>query len=340
MIFNFKKIISVGLPLSGLMFIATESQADCNITTSGDVSIGSISSIALNETGIQSNQFSAGLSCQAFATFATLNYIKYRVDLMPVNYKNSVTGESLTVNYLDAANNSISLGNEVNLGGFSLINLFSGPSGSLQFKAKVNSGQTVSPGTYRAQTPFKVKWYYSVPGLGIGPIAVYFQSPGVKLNLLGLLTDWGTGSDASFNLVIKVLPDCRISTNNINFGTAAFATEFEPVQTSMGIRCSAKTAYNVSLDDGLYLQNGFQRAMKSNSGNNYLRYEIYKNSTTERWGNWGSERWSSADATTNPGNYNGTVQQGYSFTAKVLDFNPDNLPAGNYKDTLTVKVEF
>jgi len=334
-----KKIIPAGLLFSGLILITTQSQADCSVNSSGDVSIGKIPSITLTESGIQSNQFSAGLRCQAFLTFATLNYIKYRVDQMPVNYINIVTGERLIVNYLDTADNPISLGKEVELGGFSLINLFSGPSGALQFKAKINSGQVVSPGIYRAESPFKVKWYYSVPAIGIGPISLYFQSPGLKLNFLGFLTDWGTGSDASLSLSVEVLPDCRISTNDVNFGTAAFASEFQPVKTSMGIRCSVKTPYKVSLNDGLYPQNGNQRAMKSETGNNYMSYEIYKNSTTERWGR-NNEQWSSDVATTNPGIYDANTQQGYAFTTKILDTNSLSLPAGKYSDTVTVQVEF
>ena len=79
--------------------------------------------------------------------------------------------------------------------------------------------------------------------------------------------------------------------------------------------------------------------MKSETGNNYLSYEIYKNATTERWGSIGNERWSSLEATTNPGQHN-TNQQGFAFTAKVLDTNSPSLPAGNYSDTITVNVEF
>ena len=126
----------------------------------------------------------------------------------------------------------------------------------------------------------------------------------------------------------------------MNLGTAAFADAFVPVQTSMGIRCSAKTPYNVGLNNGLNPRSRPQRAMKSETRNNYLRYEIYKNSSTERWGSNGSERWSSANATTNPGNYDAKNQQGYSFTTKILETNSDNLPAGKYSDTVTVQVEF
>jgi spore coat protein U-like protein len=341
-----KKIIPVSLLYTGLMLISVHSYADCNVSTSGNVSIGNIPSITLAETGIQSAKFNAGISCQAFLTLLTNNYLYYRIDQMPVSYINSVTGERITVNYLDSANNPISVGSGRDLGGFALVNLFSGPGGSLQFIANVNPGQAVSPGIYRAEKPFKIKWWYSVTAFGIGAISTKFESPGFSRGYLGFGPEswggsWGSGRDASFDLSLEVLPDCRISTRDVNFGTAAFASEFKPVNTSMGIRCSAKTPYRVSLNNGLYPQGSIsQRAMKSETSNNYMSYEIYKNSSTERWGSNGSERWSSANATTNPGNYDARSQQGYAFTTKILESNSNNLPAGKYSDTVTVQVEF
>jgi len=335
-----KKIIPAGLLFSGLILITAQSYADCSVNSSGNVSIGKVPSITLAENGVQSSQFSAGLSCSGFS-LAALNttYLKYRVDQMPANYINSVTGERLTVNYLDTNSNPITVGQERDMSSFTIINFFTGPNGALPFYAKINPGQAVSPGIYRAETPFKVKWYYSVPAIAVAGIGFYFSSPGFNRGILGIGFDWGSGSDSSLNLSIEVLPDCRIATNDVNFGTAAFADAFTPVKTSMGIRCSVKTPYKVSLNDGLYPQNGNQRAMKSETGNNYMSYEIYKNSSTERWGR-NNEQWLSDVATTNPGIYDAKTQQGYAFTTKVLETNSLSLPAGKYSDTITVQVEF
>lgn len=336
-----KKIIPAGLLCAGLILIAAQSQADCNVNSSGNVSIGKVPSITLAENGVQSSQFSAGLSCSGFSlAFANMTYLKYRVDQIPANYINSATGERLTVNYLDTNDKVIARGNEVDMSTFTIVNFFTGPDSSLPFYAKINSGQAVSPGIYRAETPFKVKWYYSVPEAALVGLGSYFHSPNFDRGFWGFGLKWGTGSDASLNLSIEVLPDCRISTRDVNFGTAAFATAFEPVQTSMGIRCSVKTPYKVGLNNGLYPQSGNQRAMKTSSGNNFLRYEIYKNTTSERWGSNGSEQWLSTNATTNAGVYDAKTQQGYTFTTKILENNPDNLPAGVYSDTITVQVEF
>ena len=80
--------------------------------------------------------------------------------------------------------------------------------------------------------------------------------------------------------------------------------------------------------------------MKASANNTYLQYELYKNHNQQRWGNTGTERWSSNDASSNAGILNGTTQQTYQFTAKVLPDNPDSLPADTYSDTITVDVTF
>ena len=96
-----KKIIPASLLFSGLILLTAQSQAQCVITSSGNVTMGAISSMTLAEQGTQSNQFSAGLRCEGFSLAALNNtYLKYRVDQMPVSYKNAGTGEVLTVDYL------------------------------------------------------------------------------------------------------------------------------------------------------------------------------------------------------------------------------------------------
>lgn len=340
MIINLKRIFPMGL-LAGSLFVAAQSNAACQVSSGSSYSIGSMSSIALMDTGVASNQFNAGLSCTGFSLAAlNMTYLKYKVSQIPESYKNTITGEQLYVSYLDTNNNPITINQEVDLSSFTILNFFSGPNNSLPFYVRINAGQAVSPGIYKSEVPYKVRWYYSVPALAVAGLGIYFESFGFSRGILGLGFNWGSGEDVTTDLSIEVLPDCRISTNNVNFGTAAFANAFEPVQTSLGIRCSVRTPYHVSLNNGLYPRNGNQRAMKSIIGNNYLNYEIYKNSTTERWGSSGTERWSSLNATTNAGIHDARTQQGYAFTAKILDNNSANLPSGTYKDTLTVQIEF
>ncbi|MEI1672847.1 Csu fimbrial tip adhesin CsuE [Acinetobacter baumannii] len=334
-----KKLLRHLCMFSGLMLTGNLAHAACSVSASGTSSI-SVPSIYLMENGENSSQFNSGLSCTGFSlALANMTYLKYRVEQMSNSFTNAQTGEKLNAIILDSNNEIISLGQEKDMSSFTLVNLFSGPDGNLPFYIRLPAGQSVSPGVYRADSPLKVKWFYSVPAVAIVGIGAFFESPGFKRGVLGIGFNWGSGADSLGSLSINVLPDCRILAQDVNFGTAAFASKLEPVQSSMGIRCSVNTPYYVSLNNGLSPQNGNQRAMKSQTGNTFLKYDIFKNSSNDRWGS-GNERWSSLNATINPGVHNGVTQQNYVFTTKIVDENADTIPAGTYQDTVTVQVEF
>lgn len=324
------------------MFVAitvlhTDLYADCKVSTSHNLLATTIPSITLAEQGELSTQFSAGLSCSGLGA-GNKTYLKYQVSQLPLKFVNATLSDSLNVIYLDTNKKLVTLGEEVDLTSFSLINFFSGPDGAIPFYLKIPAGQSVAPGRYVSETLFEVRWFYSVPALSVGGIGFFHSSPGFRRpSLLGNL-EWGAGESSGVFLMIDVLPDCRITVNDVNLGTSAFVDKFEPVVTSMGVRCSAKTPYTVSLNNGMYAQGDKQRAMKLSSGNSFMKYEIYKNTSMNRWGS-ASESWSSAQATINSGQYNGRTQQGYSFTTKILP-NQSNLPVGTYSDTVTVQVEF
>lgn len=72
------------------------------------------------------------------------------------------------------------------------------------------------------------------------------------------------------------------------------------------------------------------------SGNNRLSYEIYKASTTNRWGSVGTERWtSSASSSTSS---DGLLRT-YNYTTVVLP-SQSTPPAGTYTDTVVVDIAF
>lgn len=334
------KLINNGLLILGSVFCGNYAYASCSVSsTTSNVTV-SVPSITLYENGQASSQFQSGLSCEGFSlAFLNMTYLKYRVEQMSNYFTNAKTGEKIFANLYDTDSGSISPGLEKDLSRYSILNFFSGPNGSLPFYYQIPAGQNVSPGDYVAERPFQLKWFYSVPAVAVAGIGIYFESPGFRRGALGVGFRWGSGVDSTQTLKIKVLPDCRILTNDVNFGTVAFVEQFEPIQTSMGIRCSINTPYFVSLNNGLYPQDGNQRAMKAQTSNDFLRYDIYKNSTTEHWGS-GNESWSSLNATINPGVHDGITQQGYMFTAKILDNNSNLLPAAKYQDSITVEVTF
>ena len=72
------------------------------------------------------------------------------------------------------------------------------------------------------------------------------------------------------------------------------------------------------------------------SGANRLSYEIYKGSSSNRWGSAGTERWSStiSSAVSADG-----LTRGYNYTARILT-SQSTPPAGNYSDSVVVDLSF
>ncbi len=63
----------------------------------------------------------------------------------------------------------------------------------------------------------------------------YYDSPNLKTNLIGKITDWGTGQDAIINIELIVEKDCKINAQNINFGTAPLVSKFNPITGTVQI---------------------------------------------------------------------------------------------------------
>ena len=313
--------------------------ADCTVSSNAVISLGTLSSIAFSENGLARTQFNSGLACNSFSVaLIDITYIKYRAEQFSTVLTNSVNNDSLSVIFRDKNGNVIQQGLDVDLSSLTILSLFSGPSNSIPFTVEASSGQVVSPGTYTLTLPFRVTWYYSVPALAILGLGAFYESPGFQRPGLISSINWGSGKSSTTTLKLTIDSDCRITTNDVNFGTAAFSTDFQPVNTSLDIRCSSKTPYSVGLSNGENYAVNAQRAMKS--GNNYLQYELYKNTSQYRWGSAGAERWSSAEASSNAGIYNGTTQQVYNFSSIILGTNTTTLPAGVYTDNVTVDVTF
>ena len=97
--------------------------------------------------------------------------------------------------------------------------------------------------------------------------------------------------------------------------------------------CSKGSTYTVGLSNGSYV-NGTQRQMAS--GANRLSYEIYKGTSSNRWGPSGTDRYSSASATSVSTD---GVTRGYNYTARILT-TQTTPPAGNYTDSVVVDVSF
>lgn len=319
----------------GLLGVSTQKIfANCT-TPSSSITLGPLSSFNVPSLNSTENQISGGLSCSGTLTLLSTQYIKYTALNIPTKLRHTNGINSADITILDYDKKVVTTSESRDLSRFVVISFFSGPNSSIPFYIRVNENTNLVPGTYKGQ--FTVKWFWHIPYLGIAGISLYYDSPGLKTNWSGI-TDWGTGQDAIINLELIVEKDCRINAQNINFGTAPLVSKFNPVTGTVQITCSAQTPYTVGLSNGQnYSQN---RRMKNLSSNNYLPYEIYKNTTTQRWGYLGADRWLSANASQNAGIYDGSVTQGYAYTAKIIDDGSNASVEGTYKDNLILEVAF
>lgn len=178
------------------------------------------------------------------------------------------------------------------------------------------NGQTVSAGTY--QGVLTLNLYYSICADG----ALFLCGTNQQGNLPLTLT-----------VSMTVANDCTaITAAALNFDSAPVAKSFPTRSGSIGVTCTKGYAYTLGIDNGLYAS-GAVRRMASGTTNR-LSYEIYKGSTTSRWGVSGSERW--ASAISSAVSTDGTLRT-FNYTAQVLP-NQTTPPAGTYSDTLTIDI--
>ncbi|TCM63803.1 spore coat protein U-like protein [Acinetobacter calcoaceticus] len=329
-----KHILKSFIILSSFVLLK-QVHADCSIYN-GSSDLGNYSSIEMDERGVDRASTISGLRCKTGINLSVRTFIKFEVNDIPDTLVSKDTTDSLKIYFEDINGYRLFVGAGREYKEYNLLSLFSKTNNDFIFLATIPAGQTVAPGRYNLSTPAKLRWYYAVPNGGIGCRFVnYDKSPGVELDYWHcVIKNWGSGYPSAVNYSLTILPDCRIATEDVNFGTSAFANAFEPVKTTLGVRCAVKTPYTVGLSNG---QNGERRLR---SGNNYLNYELYKSPAKLRWGANGAERWSSTEATTNPGVHDGKTQQTYILESEILKSNNPNLPAGTYTDKVTVDVKF
>lgn len=329
------KMIAKTIVYLGLATLSAQVLAACDLSQNAWIEFPKQSSISIDSDGVNNQSFNSGLKCPGVLDIGSYTYVKYQVESIPTYLQNTQNSDVININIKDVDGNNVTEGVENDLSRLSLVSLFNGANKSIEFYIFVTKGEMVSPGTYESRTQFRLRWYYSVSVVGVAGIGIFNSSPG--FSRIG--PKWGSGVESTTNFKIVIDADCRVSTQNISFGTSAFATQLQPVMTEVGIRCSSKTPYTVSLNNGTNA-NGTQRRLKSISGNNYILYEIFKGMTNQRWGSSASELWESSEATSQAGVYDGKTSQVYQLRAEVSPNNSDTLPAGEYTDTLHLEVAF
>lgn len=178
-------------------------------------------------------------------------------------------------------------------------------------------GQSVSAGPYTG-TLF-LNLYYSICIVGTV--------------LTGCTTRETGNLTVNLPVSITITNDCTaIAAPAVAFGSAPVAKSFPSISQSITVTCTKDYAYTLGIDNGVNAS-GTTRRM-AGTGSNRLSYEIYKGSTTSRWGSTGAERWGSSVSTQLSSD--GTLRT-FTYTAQVLP-NQTTPPGGTYGDTLTIDI--
>ncbi|MFC0228342.1 Csu type fimbrial protein [Serratia aquatilis] len=137
--------------------------------------------------------------------------------------------------------------------------------------------------------------------------------------------DLSQTNNPTVTLQATLKDDCRIiSTPDVNFD-GAFSSELWHLQ-SISVRCTNTTPYTISFQ-GLNDINGWHQ-MKSQTSDTFLRYQMYKDiSHTQVW----------------DGSKTAGVGTGKEYVVEVYyatDPSQPNVPAGVYKDTVTMTLSY
>lgn len=312
-----------------ILLIATPpAWAACSVSTTPGA-FGSVSSFTLNST---EQATSANLLVQCDVVLGLLNN-----DTVTMTYTGATVSagnraslkrtDNLTVadvvpvrlcGQSGCANNSeVTIGGSYTWSGSTLLSLLGSTRFTLPLFFRTITGQNVSAGPYQVTLNFNV--YYNICQVGALGACVTTQTNTVATTM---------------QLNLTVTNDCiTLTAPNVNFGSAPLVKNFPAISQTVSVTCTKGSAYTVGINNGSYA-NGNVRNMAS--GNNRLSYEIYKASTTERWGSVGSERWASSASSSVSSD---GLLRTYDYTARVLT-TQSTPPAGTYSDTVVVDIAF
>ncbi|MFV9669935.1 spore coat protein U domain-containing protein [Pantoea sp. Ep11b] len=320
------------LLLAGLLLLPSLGYAACSLPASS-ASFGSVSTFVANTT-ISSVTTNANVNCGSGSAVSLLGNNQITFQLTGATNSNGTRGILKRSGDTGSDNVPVRLctdsacASELTIGGTpfvygsqTLINL-AGLLGSLNFAIPVYlrtvPGQVVAAGTYQVTLNMAVT-YRICTSIAIGGLCLSEQNGSgvIPINLTAILTN-----------------DCTtITSPNISFGSAPLVGSFSAVTQTINVLCSKGSTYTVGLSNGSYPV-GSVRNMAS--GANRLSYEIYKGSSSNRWGSAGTERWSStiSSAVSADG-----LTRGYNYTARILT-SQSTPPAGNYSDSVVVDLSF
>lgn len=316
--------------LLALWLVSLPLQAVCTVTIANG-GFGSLSSFTVNSTE-QQTSVNLVVTCDAILNLLTSDTVSMNVQSASATVgtrpamkrtDNLTVTDAIPVRVCGTSSCSNSTETPISQtytwSGSTLLSLLGSKSYTLPVYFRTVAGQSVSAGSYQVSVTVNVS--YSVCPTGL--VGICLGTP-------------QTGTTAVTTvLTMTVTNDCiTISAPDVNFGSAPLVSNFPTVSQSVAITCTKGSVYTVGINNGVNAGSGSVRNMVS--GSNVMSYDIYKGSTSARWGPTGTDRWASSAASSVSAD--GTVNT-YNYTAKVLT-GQNTPPAGSYTDTLIVDIAF
>ncbi|WP_053061775.1 Csu type fimbrial protein [Photobacterium ganghwense] len=292
------------------------------------VQFGSVSSLTVNTAPQQSSaQPHAGITCDFVSVLSVLSG-----DKVSVRFTSNGAGQMKTkadsessLAYQIFADSALSFKYEFdqtyNFFDAGLIELFDlfGKSAEFPLYVRTQANSNLSAGVYTDHITVSWVWAYCV--VSVGEICIGSNSGSAQ---------------STITLELTVTPDCIITAPDLNFGTAPLVAGFDPVNQTISLTCTKGSVYTVGLSDG---QNSVSGQRRMAFGSDYLAYEIYKSSGTDRWGSTNGERRGSGDADGGAGSPDGITPQTFNYSATILT-DQATPPPGIYTDSIVVDVQF
>lgn len=132
----------------------------------------------------------------------------------------------------------------------------------------------------------------------------------------------------SFAVLANVIPNCKVTAQNINFGNSGVLDTAVDANGGLGVTCTPGTAYNIGLNNGLTGTGPTARRMTL--GSQAVTYGLYKDAAR-------SQPWGDSGGTLVPGTGAGTAQSLPVYGRVPTQPTPS---PGTYSDTVVVTVTY
>lgn len=315
-----------------LLLMPALAEAACTLPAS-TASFGTASSFTVNTTASTSSS-SVNVNCGSGTTLALLSNNTITLQLASATVVTNTrgvmkrSGDTGTDNIPLQLCSDSACASEMRVGGtiytynqaqlLNLIGLLGGLNFTIPLYLRTVPGQVIAAGTYTVTLNVAVTYNICT-----------------SISLAGLCLTLQNGSGViPMTTTMIVTNDCStITSPNVSFGSAPLVSSFSSVSQAITIICTKGSVYTVGMSNGNYAV-GSVRNMASSS--NRLSYEIYKGTTSSRWGPASTERWASADSTAVSSD---GLTRSYNYVARVLT-TQSTPPAGNYSDSVVVDITF